>query len=86
MDGITCNAICPGFVDSAMFHLQADELAEKMGVPKAQLVDEQLADKQATAGLIQASEIAAVVCYLCSEEACSITAAAIPVDGGWTAK
>jgi len=84
--GITCNAICPGFVDTAMFQVQAEGLATTLGVPKEQVIGEQVADKQAIKDVISVEEIAATVAFLCSDAARSITAAAIPVDGGWTAK
>ena len=83
--GITCNAICPGFVDTAMFQVQAEGLAKTLGVSKEQVIGEQVADKQAIKEVISVEEIAASVAFLCSNAARSITAAAIPVDGGWTA-
>ena len=83
--GITCNAICPGFVDTPMFQVQAEGLAKTLGVSKEQVIGEQVADKQAIKEVISVEEIAASVAFLCSDAARSITAAAIPVDGGWTA-
>lgn len=84
--GITCNAICPGFVDTPMFQLQADGLADRAGRPADEIVAEQLSAKQAIPELIAPTEIADLAVFLCSEAARSITGATIPIDGGWTAQ
>ena len=64
---------------------KAEGLAKTLGVSKEQVIGEQVADKQAIKEVISVEEIAASVAVLCSDAARSITAAAIPVDGGWTA-
>jgi len=84
--GVTCNAIAPGFVESPMFHVQAEGLARLSGMPKDEVVRRQVGEKQAIVRLIEAGEIAALVAYLCSEQARSLTGATLPVDGGWTAQ
>ncbi len=84
--GITCNAIAPGFVESPMFHLQAEGLARVEGRSREEVVRRQLGEKQAIVRLIEVEEIAALVVFLCSELARSVTGTTLPVDGGWTAQ
>jgi 3-hydroxybutyrate dehydrogenase len=84
--GITCNAVCPGFTRTAMFDLQAEGLAAAAHAPVEEVVAEQVGAKQAIAQVIETDEIAAVVAFLCTDGARSITGAALPVDGGWTAQ
>lgn len=84
--GITCNAICPGFVDTPMFQLQADRLADRDGRPSKEIVREQLSAKQAIPELISPAEIGELAAFLCTDAARSITGTAIPIDGGWTAQ
>jgi 3-hydroxybutyrate dehydrogenase len=84
--GITCNAIAPGFVETPMFHVQAEGLARVEAAPKEAVVRRQVGEKQAIARLIDAQEIAGLVAFLCSEAARTITGTTIPIDGGWTAQ
>jgi 3-hydroxybutyrate dehydrogenase len=84
--GITCNAIAPGFVESPMFHVQAEGLARIEGRPKEEVVRRQVGEKQAIVRLIEVEEIAALAVFLCSEAARTMTGVTVPVDGGWTAQ
>jgi len=82
-DNIRVNAVCPGSVDTQMRANVMELLAKEEGIS----VEEAEAAENATIALGRPSspgEIAAVVAFLCSDEAQYLTGAAIPVDGGMT--
>jgi 3-hydroxybutyrate dehydrogenase len=83
--GVTCNAICPGFVKTPMFDLQAEGLAAREGRDVADVVRDQVATRHALPQVIAVDEIAGTVAFLCSDAARSITGTSISVDAGWTA-
>jgi 3-hydroxybutyrate dehydrogenase len=84
--GITCNAICPGWVLTPLVQKQIDALAkqEKVSgdVARARLLEE----KQPSLEFATPEQIGALVAFLCSEAAAQIRGTALPVDGGWTAQ
>ena len=83
--GITCNAICPGYVLTPLVEKQIDEQARAHGISREKVVTDVLLKAQPNRKFAQVSEIGALAAFLCSDEATSITGAALPVDGGWTA-
>jgi len=83
-DGITCNALCPGFIHTAIIEGQIDEQARASGIPRERVVEDIILAKHATKEFVQADHVAAFVLLLCSEAGSSTTGAAIPIDGGWT--
>jgi 3-hydroxybutyrate dehydrogenase len=84
--GITCNAICPGWVLTPLVETQIRERAarEKIAVGKAKA--DLLSEKQPSHEFATPEQIAALTVFLCSEAAAQIRGAALPVDGGWTAQ
>jgi 3-hydroxybutyrate dehydrogenase len=84
-DGITCNALCPGFIHTAIVEGQIDEQARATGIPRDKVVTDIILAKHATKEFVGADQVAAFVLLLCSEAGASTTGAAIPIDGGWTA-
>ena len=84
-DGITCNALCPGFIHTAIVEGQIDEQARATGTPREKVVEEIILAKHATKEFIRADQVAAFVLLLCSDAGASTTGAALPIDGGWTA-
>ncbi|MBK0399488.1 3-hydroxybutyrate dehydrogenase [Limibaculum sp. M0105] len=84
--GITANAVCPGYVWTPLVEQQIDDQARSHGIPREQVIREVLLKKQPSRRFVTVDEIGAVVAFLCSPGAASITGAAIPVDGGWTAE
>jgi 3-hydroxybutyrate dehydrogenase len=83
--GITCNAICPGYVYTPLVEAQIDSQAKAHGIPREQVIRDVLLAQQPNKRFATTDELGGIAVFLCSEAATSITGAAIPVDGGWTA-
>ena len=83
--GITCNAICPGYVYTPLVEAQIDGQAKAHGIPREQVIRDVLLAQQPNKRFATVDELGALVVFLASAAAASITGAALPVDGGWTA-
>jgi len=83
-DGITCNALCPGFIHTAIIEGQIDEQARASGIPRERVVEDIILAKHATKEFVRSDQVAAFVLLLCSDAGASTTGTAIPIDGGWT--
>jgi 3-hydroxybutyrate dehydrogenase len=83
--GITCNAICPGYVYTPLVEAQIAGQAEAHGIPREQVIRDVLLAQQPNKRFASIEEIGALTLFLASDAAASITGAALPVDGGWTA-
>jgi 3-hydroxybutyrate dehydrogenase len=84
-EGITCNAICPGYVYTPLVEAQIDGQAQAHGISREQVIHDVLLAQQPNKRFATVEEIGALTVFLASEGAASITGAALPVDGGWTA-
>lgn len=84
--GITANAICPAFTRTPLVMGQIGDLARTQGIPEAEVMDRVMLGPAAVKRLIEPAEIAELAAYLCSDAAASMSGAAIPLDGGWTAR
>ncbi len=78
LQGIRCNAICPGTIDSPSLHDRLRATGDYDGALKAFIA------RQAMGRLGTAAEIAALVCYLASDESSFTTGTEHVIDGGWT--
>jgi 3-hydroxybutyrate dehydrogenase len=83
--GITCNAICPGYVYTPLVEAQIDGQAKAHGIPREQVIHDVLLAQQPNKRFATVEELGAITVFLASEAAASITGVALPVDGGWTA-
>lgn len=83
---ITCNAICPGFVRTALVDRQNTDLAHAHRSSEDAVVRDVILASQPNRRFVTVEQIAALTLFLCSEAAASMTGAALPVDGAWTAR
>jgi 3-hydroxybutyrate dehydrogenase len=84
--GITCNAICPGWVLTPLVQKQIDDRAANEKIPVERAKMELLSEKQPSLEFATPEQIGAATLFLCSEGAAQIRGIALPVDGGWTAQ
>jgi len=83
--GVTCNAICPGYVYTPLVEAQIDSQAAARRISREQVVRDILLAQQPNKRFATVEELGALTVFLASEAASSITGIALPVDGGWTA-
>ncbi|WP_298854645.1 3-hydroxybutyrate dehydrogenase [uncultured Ruegeria sp.] len=83
--GITCNAICPGYVRTPLVEKQIPATAEARGISEDEVIRDVMLAAQPTKKFVGTAELGALTVFLCSDAARSLTGAALPVDGGWTA-
>jgi 3-hydroxybutyrate dehydrogenase len=84
--GITCNAICPGWVLTPLVQKQIDDIAAEKALSTEKATAELLGEKQPSLEFATPGQIGALAVFLCSDAAAQIRGAALPIDGGWTAQ
>lgn len=84
--GITCNALCPGYVRTPLVDKQVVDQARVHNLPEDRVIREVILAAQPTKRFIEADEVAAFAVFLCSDAAKSVTGSAQLIDGGWTAR
>lgn len=83
-EGITVNAICPGYIDTPLVRNQLDDLAKERGVAVEQVLEDVLYPLIPQKRLLDIKDIADYALFLCSDSAKSVTGQAILIDGGYT--
>jgi len=83
--GVTCNAICPGWVLTPLVQKQIDARAARDGKEVEQVRVELLSEKQPMLDFSTPEQIGALSVFLCSDAARTITGTTLSIDGGWTA-
>jgi 3-hydroxybutyrate dehydrogenase len=84
-DGITCNAICPGWVLTQLVQQQIEARAAAAGQPVAAEEKLLLSEKQPMHAFTTPESIGELTAFLCGDAARTITGASYAIDGGWTA-
>ncbi len=84
--GITVNAICPGYVDTALVRNQLAELAGMKNIPYEAVLEKVIYPLVPQRRLLNAEEIANYALFLAGENASGITGQAVVIDGGYTAQ
>jgi 3-hydroxybutyrate dehydrogenase len=85
-DGITCNAICPGWVLTPLVQQQIDARAKASGKSVREEEIALLSEKQPMHKFSTPENIGALAVFLASDTAATITGSAYSIDGGWTAQ
>jgi 3-hydroxybutyrate dehydrogenase len=84
--GVTCNAICPGWVLTPLVQKQIDDRAAREGIPVAQAQKDLLGEKQPSLQFTTVDQLGGLAVFLCSPAADQVRGVAWQVDGGWTAQ
>ncbi len=84
--GITCNAICPGWVLTPLVQKQVDDRAAKAGVSQEVAKQQLLSEKQPSGTFVTTEQLGALTVFLCSPAASEVRGVAWQMDGGWTAQ
>lgn len=84
--GITCNAICPGWVRTPLVEKQIQALAEKKGLEIEAAAKELLAEKQPSLQFVTPKQLAGAAVFIASDAAEQMTGTTLTLDGGWTAR
>jgi 3-hydroxybutyrate dehydrogenase len=84
--GITCNAICPGWVLTPLVQKQIEARAQSQNIPVEKAKQDLLVEKQPSGRFTTVEQLGALAVFLCSDAAANITGASLPVDGAWTAQ
>ncbi|MGA0433578.1 MAG: SDR family NAD(P)-dependent oxidoreductase [Luminiphilus sp.] len=82
--GVTVNAICPGYVDTDIVRAAISEIVAKTGRTEEDAM-RHFTESNPQGRLVEASEVASAVSWLCSDGAASVTGQAVAIDGGGTA-
>ena len=85
-DGVTCNAICPGWVLTPLVQKQIDDRAKASGKSVREEEVALLSEKQPMHQFTKPESIGALAVFLCSDAAATITGSAYSIDGGWVAQ
>lgn len=83
--GITCNAICPGYVKTPLVDNQIADTAKARGISTEAVIRDVILGSQPTKEFVPTADIAELVAYLSGEHAGAITGSMLSIDGGWTA-
>ena len=84
--GVTCNAICPGWVLTPLVQKQIDGLATRHRMTEIEAKAKLVCEKQPSQEFATPEQIGGIAVFLCSDAAVQMRGASLCVDGGWTAQ
>ena len=84
--GITCNAICPGYVHTPLVDGQIQDQAKARNLTPEQVMKDVILAAQPTKSFVTYDQLAGLMLYLVSDAGASVNGAILPIDGGWTAQ
>ena len=85
-DGVTVNAICPGYVWTPLVEKQIPDTAKARNMTEEQVINEVLLAGQPTKEFVTIEQVAAYASFLCTDDAMAVTGSLQSIDGGWTAR
>ena len=83
--GITCNAICPGYVKTHLVDAQIADQAKARNMSPEQVMRDVILAAQPTKKFVEFDQLAGLMLYLCSDAGASVNGVPLSIDGGWTA-
>ena len=83
--GVTCNAICPGYVLTPLVEAQIPDQMKTHGMDRETVIREVMLQRQPSRQFATVEQMGGTAVFLCSDAAAQITGTTISVDGGWTA-
>ncbi len=83
--GITVNAICPGYVWTPLVEAQIPDTMKARNMTEEQVKQDVMLAAQPTKEFVKIEQVAGYAVFLCTDTAASITGSILPIDGGWTA-
>lgn len=84
--GVTCNAVCPGWVRTPLVEKQIGDLAAKENISYEAATMKLLEAKEPTKRFTEVSHLGDLICFLTTEAASNMTGAELKMDGAWTAQ
>ena len=84
-EGITCNAICPGYVLTPIIEAQIPDQMKTHNMSREDVIAKVMLQRQPSGQFATVEQIGGTAVFLCSDAAAQITGTTISVDGGWTA-
>jgi len=84
--GVTCNAVCPGFVLTPLVETQIEDRMKERGLDREAVIRDVILEKQPSKQFATVDQIADSVVFLASDSAAQITGTTLSIDGGWTAQ
>ena len=85
-DGVTCNAICPGYVLTPLVQAQLGDQAKARGISEQEVIDTVILAAQPTKQFVTVEQIGALAVFLVSDAGAQMNGSIISMDGGWTAQ
>jgi 3-hydroxybutyrate dehydrogenase len=85
-EGVTCNAICPGYVLTPLVQAQLADQAKARGITEQEVIDNVILAAQPTKQFVTIEQIGALAVFLASDAGASMNGSIITMDGGWTAQ